>query len=86
MNKLLNISYLFIFLFILHCSLDTKTGFWTPKKKIEKEKELNTKKLFKKDTVLNKELNPSYKINLTSNLIKNSFKKQTKLCLYSSRE
>jgi outer membrane protein assembly factor BamB len=73
-NKLLNISYLFIFLFIFHCSLDTKTGFWTPKKKIEKEKELNTKKLFKKDTVLNKELNPSYKINLTSNLIKNSFK------------
>ena len=51
MNKLKNISYLFIFLFIFHCSLDTKTGFWTPKKKIEKEKELNTKKLFKKDNI-----------------------------------
>ena len=42
-------SYLIIILFVLsHCSIDTKTGLWEKKNKIQKEKKI-TEVLFDKD-------------------------------------
>ena len=65
---------LILLIFISNCSLDTKSGIWTKKQKIiTEEKEKNIKNLFKKDGVLEKELNPSLKIELEGRLTKDSF-------------
>ena len=55
MNKVL-VYFLFL-LFISNCSLDTKSGFWTEKKSIKKEKNLKKTKIFKEDEVHQKEFN-----------------------------
>ena len=65
---------LILLIFVSNCSLDTKSGIWTKKQKIiTEEKEKNIKNLFKKDGVLEKELNPSLKIELEGRLTKDSF-------------
>ena len=57
------IFYFFIlFLFILNCSLDTKTGFWTKSEKLNSENKSIEVKLFKDTKILEKELNPKLKI------------------------
>ena len=63
----------FVVLFLLNnCSLDTKSGIWTGEKKIVLEKS-DTKKIFAKDVILDKEFNSNLEINLTSKIINNSF-------------
>tara|TARA_B110001454_G_scaffold134589_1_gene125268 strand:+ start:869 stop:2173 length:1305 start_codon:yes stop_codon:yes gene_type:complete len=69
--KLLTIFLLFIF--IVNCSLDTKSSLWTKNKKIEREKQTSIKALFKDEKALKKELNSHLKINLSAKLINNSF-------------
>tara|TARA_B100000767_G_scaffold145297_1_gene137011 strand:+ start:862 stop:2166 length:1305 start_codon:yes stop_codon:yes gene_type:complete len=65
---------LILLFFLSNCSLDTKSGIWTKKQNIiTEEKEKNIKNLFKKDSVLEKELNPSLKIELVGRLTKDSF-------------
>ena len=71
MIKLLTIFLLFIF--IVNCSLDTKSSLWTKNKKIEREKQTSIKALFKDEKALKKELNSHLKINLSAKLINNSF-------------
>ena len=71
MNKLL---ILFVsFLFLINCSLQTSSSFWTKSKKIKTEKKLKIEEIFKKEVILEKEFNPNIKINLSSNPINNSF-------------
>ena len=71
MNKFI---LLIILIFLSNCSLDTKSGIWITKEKIiTEEKEKNIKNLFKKKSVLNKELNPNLKIKLEGRLTKDSF-------------
>ena len=71
MSKFLGIFLLLIF--ITSCSLDNKTGLWTKKQKIKEEEKIIIKEPFKEDEVLEKEFNPSLKINLSAKLIDNSF-------------
>ena len=71
MNK---IFYFFIlFLFILNCSLDTKTGLWTKSEKLNSENKSIEVKLFKDTKILEKELNSKLKIKLKNNYKKKSF-------------
>ena len=73
MNKIL--AFLFIFIFVLNCSLDKKSGLWTKSKKISKEieKNIKTKDLFLEEKALNKEHNVNLKIRLTSKPKNKSF-------------
>jgi len=70
-SKFLRITLLFIF--IANCSLDQKSGIWTKTKKIEEEKKLVLKELFKEEKVLDTEFNPNLKIKLSAKLVNNSF-------------
>ena len=75
MNKFFRI--LLILTFITSCSLDNKTGIWSPKEKIKKEakkeKKLNTKKeLFTEEIAFKNELNPKLLIRLKEKPRKNS--------------
>ena len=57
----------FLFLFLVsHCSLNSKSSFWTKSQKTTKEttKILAKINLSKKEEILNKELNPNLEINL----------------------
>ena len=68
-----NILKYFVLLILLNnCSLDTKSGIWTNKKKIIVEKD-NTTKVFVNKKKLNREFNPNLEIKLSSKLISNSF-------------
>ena len=71
MSKFLGTFLLLIF--ITSCSLDNKTGLWTKKQKIKEEKKIIIKELFEEEKALEKEFNPSLKINLSAKLIDNSF-------------
>ncbi len=71
MNKIFN--FLILFLFILNCSLDTKTGLWSQSEKIKSENENVTEKLFEDTEVHQKEFNSELKIRLKNNIKKNSF-------------
>ena len=71
MNKILNLFILF--LFILNCSLDTKTGLWSQSKKLSSENENVKKKLFDDTEIYEKEFNTELKIRLKNNFKKNSF-------------
>ncbi len=71
MNKILNLFILF--LFILNCSLDTKTGLWSQSKKLSSENENVEKKLFDDTEIYEKEFNTELKIRLKNNFKKNSF-------------
>jgi outer membrane protein assembly factor BamB len=76
-NKILII----IFIFIVNCSLDKKSGLWTKTQKVEKQKiiinEAKTKDLFTEDLATEKELNPNLKIRVLSKprneVFKNNF-------------
>ena len=57
--------FLILFIFLIQCSLDTKTGFWT-KTQISKEKKENVEEIFKNEEVLKKEFNPNLKIKINS--------------------
>ena len=75
MNKFFRI--LLILTFITSCSLDNKTGIWSPKEKIKKEakkeKKLNTKKeLFTEEIAFKNELNSKLLIRLKEKPRKNS--------------
>ena len=58
-------KFIFLLLFVLltGCSFDTKSGFWTEEKEIEKIAK-NVYKILEKKTVRQKELNPNLKINI----------------------
>ena len=71
MNNILR--YFVILLLLNNCSLDNKSGIWTGKKDLVVVEEDNIKKIFIKDEVLKKELNPNLEINLTSKVVNNSF-------------
>ncbi len=71
MSKFLGIISLFVF--ITNCSLDQKSGIWTKTKKIEEEKKLVLKELFKEEKALDTEFNANLKIKLSAKLINNSF-------------
>ena len=68
------IFYFFtLFLFLLNCSLDTKTNIWTQSENLKSENENIEKKLFVEEEVYEKEFNPTLKIRLKSDFINNSF-------------
>ena len=71
MNKILGLFLVFIL--ILNCSLDKKSGLWTESKKIETVNDLVINELFKDEEAFNKEFNSNVKIQLKSNPTKNSF-------------
>ena len=76
-----NILKYFVLLILLNnCSLDTKSGIWTNKKKIIVEKD-NTTKVFVNKKKLNREFNPNLEIKLSSKLISNSSIKHLKKLL-----
>ena len=69
-----NNFYLFIlFLFILNCSLDTKTGFWTKSEKLDFENQNIEKKLFEDTKIYEKEFNKKFKIRLKKKFKNRSF-------------
>jgi len=70
-NKILN--FLFLFLFISNCSLDTKTGLWSQSENLSSEKENVEEKLFKDTEIYEKEFNQDLKIKLKNDFKKNSF-------------
>ncbi len=71
MNKIFNL--LLIFLFISHCSLDTKSGLWTQSEKLDSENKKIEVKIFKEDEIYEKELNTGLKIKLKNKFKENSF-------------
>ena len=74
MNKIF--GFFLVLLTFTHCSLNTKSGFWTKNQTIKKEKNLKEKKvteLFKEPKTLEKEFNLNVKIRLNSKSKNNSF-------------
>ena len=78
--KEISVNKIFGFFLVLltftHCSLDTKSGLWTKKQTIKKEKNLKEKKvieLFKGPKTLEKEFNSNVKIRLNAKSKNNSF-------------
>ena len=67
------IHLLILFLFILNCSLDTKTGFWSKSEKLKSEKNSSEEKLFADVKIYQDEFNPDLKIKLKNNFKKKSF-------------
>ena len=67
------IHLLILFLFILNCSLDTKTGFWSQSEKLKSEKNSSEEKLFADVKIYQDEFNPDLKIKLKNNFKKKSF-------------
>ncbi len=67
-----NILLLIIFFLLSQCSLDTKTGFWTKTKIIEKKKS-DLEDIFKPEVVLDKEFNSDLKLKINSKYTKNPF-------------
>ena len=61
-----NIYLLFILLIVSGCSFDTKSKFWTKTEIVEKN-EVILKEIFKKDSALNREINPKIIFKLTNN-------------------
>ena len=73
MNK--KFYFLIIFLFIVNCSLDTKTGIWSQSKDLVSENKNKKEKLFKKIEIYEEEFNTDLKIRLKGNLEKKNFDK-----------
>ena len=71
MNKIFYI--LILFLFILQCSLDTKTGIWSESEKLNSEKTQKEEKIFEKPEIFEKEFNTGLKIRLRNDFKKKSF-------------
>ena len=71
---MIKIFLIFIsFFFILNCSLDTKSGIWSERKKITETQIINIRELFEEEKPTKDELNQEKKITLTSKPKKNSF-------------
>jgi hypothetical protein len=71
-----NIFKYFVFLiFLNNCSLDTKSGIWTDKKKVILE-ENNISKIFVKEEPSKKEFNSNLTIKLSSKLVNKSLSSQ----------
>ena len=68
-------KFVLIFIFLLSCSLDSKSGFWSKPQKIKKENEIVIKKLFEEDKSLDNEFNKNVKIKLNSQTSVNNLKK-----------
>ena len=71
MNKIF--YFLFIFLLISNCSLDTKTGLWSKTEKLKTENKVKEKKIFEEKKVYKKEFNKQLKIKLNDNIKEKSF-------------
>ena len=71
MNKIF--YFLFIFLLISNCSLDTKTGLWSKTEKLKTENKVKEKKIFEEKKVYEKEFNKQLKIKLNNNIKEKSF-------------
>ena len=71
MNKIF--YFLFIFLLISNCSLDTKTGLWSKTEKLKTENKVKEKKIFEEKKVYKKEFNKQLKIKLNNNIKEKSF-------------
>jgi len=64
---------LLAFLFLAHCSFDTKSGFWTQDKKV-KEANKNIIKIFKEEIITKKEFNTNLNLRIDiSNISKKGF-------------
>ena len=62
-----------LFIFIINCSLDKHSGFWTKDKKVVQEKKKIIKVLIENEKALKTEFNADLKINLRAKPINNSF-------------
>ena len=71
MNKIF--YFLFIFLLISNCSLDTKTGLWSKTEKLITENKVKEKKIFEEKKVYEKEFNKQLKIKLNNNIKEKNF-------------
>ena len=70
-NKVFRLTLIICFsFFILECSLDNKTGIWNDKPK-QKKVDIKLIKLSNQENELQKEINPSLKISLSSKTKKN---------------
>ena len=67
-----NIFIIIGFFILTHCSLDTKTGFWT-KSQILDNKNDNLEEIFKSEEVLEKEFNSNIKIKINASYNQNPF-------------
>tara|TARA_A100001011_G_scaffold159550_1_gene167933 strand:- start:5379 stop:6677 length:1299 start_codon:yes stop_codon:yes gene_type:complete len=65
------IILIFIFLFLINCSFNKNSKFWSKSKEIKKE--LDLIEIFKKEETLKREFNSNVKVRLISKPIKNSF-------------
>jgi len=75
-NKILR--FFLFFLLISNCSLNSESSLWTKSKKIEAEKDLIVKELFKDEEARSKEINSNLKIKLESNFLENNFNNNLK--------
>ena len=73
MNK--KFYFFIIFLFIVNCSLDTKSGIWSQSKDIVSENKNKKEKLFKKAEIYEEEFNTDLKIRLKGDLEKKNSNK-----------
>ena len=71
MNKIF--YFLFIFLLISNCSLDTKTGLWSKTEKLKTENNVKEKNIFEEKKVYEKEFNKQLKIKLNNKIKEKSF-------------
>ncbi len=71
MNKIFYL--LVIFLFIVNCSLDTKSGLWSESEKLDSESKNLEIKIFEENEIYEKEFNSDLKIKLRNDFKKNSF-------------
>ena len=60
-----NILIVIVTIFISHCSLDTKTGFWT-QSQIQQEVNDDLEKIFKSEKILENEFNPNLRIKINA--------------------
>ena len=67
-----NILIVIVTIFISHCSLDTKTGFWT-QSKIQQEVNDDLEKIFKSEKILENEFNPNLRIKINASYKKKPF-------------
>ena len=68
---MIKIILIFIFLFLINCSFNKNSKFWSKSKEIKKE--LDLIEIFQKEEILKREFNSNIKVRLTSKPIKNSF-------------
>ena len=64
MNKIF--KYYIIIFFLVSCSLNSDSSFWSKRNINEEQKILNIKQITKKDEILLKEVNKSLEINLSN--------------------